>query len=268
MEQTRHLKERCLMAKPLEGRNFILASLSAADRKRIEPMLELIHVGIHQEIHEPDAPIRYAYFPITAIVSLVTTMEDGRSVEAATVGNEGVVGLPASLESGNATLEAFGQVPGKALRMKVADYRALCREGGPLHGITQRYMQVLFRFVAQSAACNRLHSVETRCARWLLMCHDRVEGDTFELTQEFLAQMLGVRRASVTVAAGYLRDRKLISYRQGRIHIVDRPELEAASCECYAVIRTAFDRLAGIQAVAAPEPRALAAARVTAPRRS
>ncbi|MEP6768061.1 MAG: Crp/Fnr family transcriptional regulator [Acidobacteriota bacterium] len=233
--------------KPGPG-NHLLASLSAKDFKRIEPLLQPIHFEIRMPLHEPGKTITDVYFPVSGVASLVTTMEDGTTVEAATVGNEGMVGLPMFLETGTVALEAFVQVPGQALRMKAAAFRNEIKNGGALFDIIQHYTQTLLRLIAQSAACNRLHSLRQRCARWLLMTHDRVDGNEFLLTQEFLSQMLGVRRATVTVAAGELRQSGLIRYRQGRIEVTDREGLEAATCECYMVIRREFDRLATLGA--------------------
>ena len=228
--------------------NHLLASLSLKDFKRIEPLLQPIRFEIRQPLHEPGKPITDVYFPLNGVASLVTTMEDGATVEAATVGNEGMIGLPMFLETGTVSLEAFVQVAGQALRMKASAFRNEIKNGGALSDIIQHYTQTLVRLIAQSAACNRLHTLRQRCARGLLMTHDRVEGDQFFLTQEFLSMMLGVRRATVTVAAGDLRQEGLIRYRQGWIEITDREGLEGASCECYLVIRREFDRLATLGA--------------------
>ncbi|MEP6802828.1 MAG: Crp/Fnr family transcriptional regulator [Acidobacteriota bacterium] len=227
-------------------KNHLLASLSAKDFKRIEPLLQPIRFEIRQPLHEPGKAITDVYFPLNGVASLVTTMEDGATVEAATVGNEGMVGLPMFFATGTVSLEAFVQVAGHALRMKASAFRNEIKNGGPLFNIIQHYTQTLLTLIAQSAACNRLHSLRQRCARWLLMTHDRVDGDDFFLTQEFLSMMLGVRRATVTVAAGELREEGLIAYRQGRIEIIDREGLEGVACECYGVIRRHFDRLAMI----------------------
>jgi CRP-like cAMP-binding protein len=235
-------------AKHPRSKNHLLASLSQRDFGKLEPYLEPYPFKIRDPLHEPGRPVSHVYFPLSGIASLVTTMEDGATVEAATVGNEGMIGLPMFLETGTASIEAFVQIPGDALRMKASAFRTLIQGGGALADVIQRYTQVLLRLIAQSAACNRLHSLAQRCARWLLMSHDRVDGDSFLLTQEFLSQMLGVRRATVTIAAGELRRAGLIRYRQGRIEIVDRRGLENVTCECYPVIRREFDRLATFRA--------------------
>jgi len=231
------------MAKPATGQNFLLASIPPRELRRLEPFLQPYTMAIRDVMQEPGQPMPWVYFPLTGIASLVTTMENGDTVEAATVGNEGMIGLPMFLETGSVSIEGFVQVPGTGLRMKASTFRSEVREGSALYDAIQRYSQVLMRLIAQSAACNRLHSLRERCARWLLMAHDRVEGDTFLLTQEFLSQMLGVRRATVTNAAGELRALGAIGYRQGRVEIQDRIALEKASCECYRVIRREFDRL-------------------------
>jgi CRP-like cAMP-binding protein len=172
-------------------------------------------------------------------------MEDGTVVELATVGNEGMVGLPVFLGGDTMPLKAFVQIPGDAMRMKADVFKDSVNQGSPLHGLLQRYTQALFNQVAQSTACNRVHSIEERCCRWLLMTRDRVESDGFPLTQEFLSQMLGVRRPSVSVVAAILQKAGLIRYSRGRITILDREGLEAAACECYAIIKQEFDRLLG-----------------------
>ncbi len=231
--------------KPGPG-NHLLASLSSKEFKRIEPLLQPVHLEIRQMLHVPGKPVTDVYFPVDGVASLVTTMEDGSTVEAATVGNEGMVGLPMFLDTGSVSLEAFVQVAGRALRMKASAFRDEIKNGGALSEIIQHYSQTLLTLIAQSAACNRLHMLRQRCARWLLMTHDRVEGDGFFLTHESLSMMLGVRRATVTVAAGELRQEGLIRYRQGRIDVIDREGLERASCECYIVIRRELDRLASI----------------------
>jgi CRP-like cAMP-binding protein len=177
--------------------------------------------------------------------SLVILMRDGQAVEAGTVGNEGMVGLPVFLGAETSPHRAFSQIPGEALRMRAKDFMEELERDGPLRRRLGLYNQALMNQMAYSVACNRLHSVEERMCRWLLMCNDRVGADQFPLTQEFLAQMLGVRRPSVTVVAGVLQKAGLIAYARGRVVILDRPRLEAASCECYQVVREEFDRLLG-----------------------
>ena len=179
------------------------------------------------------------------MISLVTYLEDGPSVEIATVGREGMVGISLFLETATVAWRAFGQVPGKALRIRAETFREEVDRNGALVRLLKRYTQALLSQVAQSSACNCVHTIEQRCARWLLQTHDRVGSDHYPLTQEFLAQMLGMRRSSVSQAAGGLQKAGLIRYVRGRITVLDRAGLEAASCECYAIIRREFERLLG-----------------------
>jgi CRP-like cAMP-binding protein len=226
-------------------RNRLLAALPAPQLQRLLPALEPIELTWKQPFYEADAPIRFVHFPLTGVASLVTTMEDGVVVEVATVGNEGLVGLPVFLGTDVSPLTAFVQVPGAAVRMPAAALEEEARSGGALSEILRRYTQAFLVQLARSSACNRRHSTEERCARWLLMTHDRVGADEFPLTQEFLSQMLGVRRAAVSVAAGLLQKAGLISYRWGRITVLDRGGLENTACECYRIIRNEYDRLLG-----------------------
>ena len=188
-------------------------------------------------MHEPDAPITQAYFPLEGIVSLVLTAADGTTVEAGLVGNEGALGTPLALGTDRAPTKAFFQTPGEAYRMSAAQLRAEIERGGALPIILRRYMHAMTMQLAQSVFCNRVHSIEERLARWILLTHDRVAGDELQLTQEFAAQMLAVRRPSVTVVASLLQQAGLIRYVRGRIHVLDRARLEDASCECYGVVR-------------------------------
>jgi CRP-like cAMP-binding protein len=225
--------------------NRLLAALPRQDYERLLPSLEIVTSGIKEVVYEPNGPIAYVYFPINSIFSLLTIMADGAALEYATVGNEGMVGLPIFLGAETMPSRAFSQVPGDAMRMKAEVFREAANTVGPLHDVLLRYTQALVNQIAQTAACNRLHSIEQRCSRWLLMTHDRVAGDQFVLTQEFLGLMLGVRRQGVNAAAGLLQKAGLIRYRRGQITVLDRQGLEAASCECYRVIRREFDRLLG-----------------------
>lgn len=236
------------MGKPRSRRrdlNHILAALSAGDHRRILSRLEPVSLRKRQVLHEPDGPISHVYFPRTGVASIVTRMSGGGTVEVATIGNEGVVGLSAYLGNGRSSMEVFVQIPGEAARMESGAFRQEIRAGTALRGALRRYTQAFLTQIGQSAACNRVHPIGQRCARWLLMSHDRVPGDEFSLTQEFLAEMLGVRRAGVTVAAGLLKRKGLIDYRRGIIRIVSRSGLEKAACECYKLIRTEHERLVG-----------------------
>ncbi|HEX8903307.1 MAG TPA: Crp/Fnr family transcriptional regulator [Longimicrobiaceae bacterium] len=230
---------------PRDGtrRNRILAALSREEWERIRPSLERVRLDVRQVLFEPNRPISHVYFPEDAVVSIIGLMDDGSAVEAATVGNEGMVGVPVYLGAMQMAGQAFAQIPGHALRMPAGALREEVRRGSGLAALLGRYTQALFTLVAQSSACNRKHPVEQRCARWLLMTHDRVTGDTFELTQLFLSQMLGVRRATVSEAAAALQERALIEYTRGRITVLDRAGLEAAACACYRIIRAEFARM-------------------------
>jgi CRP-like cAMP-binding protein len=225
--------------------NRLLAALPSAYHERLAPKLEPVRLGFKQPLYEPHVPIEHVYFPTNGIVSLLTVLEDGGPIEVGTVGNEGMAGLPVFLGADAIPGRALCQIPGEALRLEARVLKDEVRRDGPLLSLLHRYTLALFTQVAQTAACNRTHSVEERCARWLLMTQDRVGTDRFPLTQEFMAQMLGVRRATVNVAAGMLQKAGFITYTRGRITVLDRPGLESASCECYAVIKGEFDRLLG-----------------------
>ena len=233
-----------LMVEHPDGRtgNRILDALPADVRRRLSPALRSVDLRVRTVLWEPGQPIVAVHFPVSVVVSLVTPVSDGSVVEVATVGNEGVVGVPAALGSGIATIRALVQVRGTSLRMSAADFDAEMQCPGPFRMLVQSYLPALFSHVAQVAACSRLHSAEERLSRLLLMTHDRVGADRFEITQEYLAQMLGSRRPTVTVAAGILQKEGLISYRRGRMVILDRAGLETASCECYAVIRDVLEQ--------------------------
>jgi CRP-like cAMP-binding protein len=226
--------------------NRLLRALSPAERQPLLPALELIALHMRDVLLEPAVPIPCVYFPLHGVVSLISTLGDGTQVEVATIGNEGLVGLPLVLYANTIPFTAFVQVPGEALRIDAEVFGRLLHEGsGALHQLFYRYTQALFNQLAQHVVCNRLHRIAQRCARWLLLTHDRVGRDDFPLTHEFLALMLGVRRASVTEVAGRLQRAGLIRYRLGVIEVLDRVGLEAASCECYGVIKQEYDRLLG-----------------------
>ncbi|HEV3049960.1 MAG TPA: Crp/Fnr family transcriptional regulator [Longimicrobium sp.] len=224
-------------------RNRILAALPPDELARLRERMELLPLPLRQLVFEPNRVMEHVYFPEDAVISILGLMEDGSAVETATVGNEGMVGVPVFLGAMQMAGQGFAQVPGSAWRLPAGALREEVRRGGALSRLLGRYTQALFTLVAQSSACNRKHTVAQRCARWLLMTHDRVAGDSFELTQLFLSQMLGVRRATVTEAAGELQARGLIEYTRGRMTILDRAGLEAASCPCYGIIRAEFARM-------------------------
>ena len=225
--------------------NRLLAGVSRATFRRLARHLEPMSYTQRQYTYEANAPIRHVHFVETGVISVVAEDDHGGSVEVATVGNEGFVGTPLLLGTDRSPASAFCQVPGHGHRLSAAAFREEVARNGDLSDIAHRYVQALMNLYAQSVACNRLHSIEKRAARWLLMTHDRVAADSFPLTQEFLAQMLGVRRAGVNVAAGILQQAGVISYSRGVITVVNRRGLEKAACECYEVIRREFQRLVG-----------------------
>ena len=222
----------------------IMLALEPKERERILAATSPVSLESKQTLLRSGDRIETVYFPDTAVVSLLTTMDDGTSVEVANIGNEGIVGVSVFL--GVHTLgarECFQvEVPGQARAMDAGTFlKAAGRE--PLRNLVERYIQAQFVQVAQRVACVARHSIPERCSRWLLLTHDRVGDREFPLTQEFLAQMLGVRRASVTAAAGALQNAGLISYSRGRVTVLDREGLEKAACECYGIIRHEFERL-------------------------
>ena len=225
--------------------NRLLDSLTNAERGDLAPHLELERLELKDLLLEQGKRIYNVYFPITAVASLLNLVEDTSGIEIATVGNEGLVGL--SLSWGIDTLNprefAQCQVPGDALVMDAETFASKVSGDGELTWLVHRYTQAFVTQIGQQVACNGLHTIEERCARWMLLTHDRVGSDEFPLTQEFLAQMLGVRRPSVTVVAGVLQQAGFIRFRRGRITITDRRGLESASCACYGVLREVFDRL-------------------------
>lgn len=225
--------------------NRLLAALPKEEYERLVANMEAVFLELKHSVYEPNEPIEYVYFVKNGVVSLLNVMEDGKEVEVATVGNEGMVGLPVFLGAEKIPGRAFSQVPGDALRMKADVFKDKVTPGTRLHDLLQRYTQALFNQIAQGTACNTLHSVEERMCRWLLMTQDRVGKDDFPLTQEFLGQMLGVRRPTVSIAASILQKAGLIRYSRGGITILDREGLEDSSCECYAIIKAEFDRLVG-----------------------
>jgi CRP-like cAMP-binding protein len=217
-------------------RNIVLRELAREHVERITSAAEWVTLAAKDPVWEANQPIRNVYFPETAVISLVTLINGG-SIEAITIGNDGFVGLPVFHGPGATVARANCQMPGTTWRLSTATFSELCSEIPELTFALNRYCQLVIETISQSAACNRVHVIEERCARWLLMSHDRVASDDIPLTQEFLAQMLGVRRPGVTVAIGILERAGLIAHGRGRITVTDRIGLEAASCECYSAIK-------------------------------
>ena len=240
----------------LEFGNRLLNALSPRSQELIAPDLELLSLAAGHALYQPNATIDFVYFPETAVASMIRRMKDGSGIEVGTIGLEGVVGGAIALGAITATTHCVIQVAGTVQRIPIDALRAILAlprddesDNATLQMIMLLYAQALFEQCAQTAACNRLHALEHRCARWLLMIHDRVEGDELLLTQEFLSYMLGVRRAGVTEACGTLMRAGLIRYLHGRITVTDRAGLEAASCECFQVAVDAYDELLGASLV-------------------
>jgi CRP-like cAMP-binding protein len=228
------------------SRNRLLAALPSDDFARLWPRLEAVELPLRQVLHAPGKPIATVYFPETGWLSLLAYMEDGDAAEVGVIGREGFVGLPVLHGTDQEDVETMVQCPGTALRMDVQAFREALEHLPSLRSLLLRYAQVHHGQVVRTAACNGRHHIDQRLARWLLMAHDRAEGDDFPMTHEFLSMMLGVRRAGVTVSAGTLQKVGHIQYGRGRITITDRPGLESAACECYGVVRRAHDSLFGL----------------------
>lgn len=220
--------------------NRLLATLPTQIYEHLSPSLERVEQTFKQVLQKPQERMTSVYFPLSSVDSIVVTMEDGTIVEVTTVGHEGMIGLPVFLGSDTMPTTTLVQIPGEALRMSSADFFEASRRLPALRDLLELYTQAMFIIVAQSAACNRVHTISQRCARWLLMTQDRVGREEFPLTQEFLSQMLGVRRATVNEVASSLQDAELIEYHRGSITIKDRARLLAQACECYRIIEEAF----------------------------
>ncbi|WP_017319285.1 Crp/Fnr family transcriptional regulator [Mastigocladopsis repens] len=223
--------------------NRLLGALPASEYQRLVPHLELVTLPLHQVLYEPNEPITHVYFPHQAVISLITTMEDGSTIEVGLVGSEGMVGLPVILGGNITNNQAFVQIPDAGMRMDANIFKTEFHRGGELQRLLLRYCQALLTQVSQSAACNRFHTIEERLARWMLLVQDCVDLEEFPLTQQFIAEMLGTRRSGVTVAAGTLQQAGMLRYTRGKITIVNREALEATACECYRVISDEFSRL-------------------------
>jgi CRP-like cAMP-binding protein len=219
--------------------NRLLAALPAADRDRLLPTLDIVPLKLKDLLHKAGEGLQYVYFPGGGFLSIVTVLQDGRMIEVATVGREGAVGVTAVLE--NTPMSSASMVQGESdicYRMTASAFRTEMDRRGAFYELLTRYAQAHVGVVMQATACNAVHTVEQRLARWLLMAHDRMAADEFPLTQEFVAMMLGATRPTVSVVAGMLQRAGLITYHHGRVAIVDRQKLESASCECYGVATT------------------------------
>jgi CRP-like cAMP-binding protein len=225
--------------------NRLLARLPVQEVRRLLPGLRAVPLEFGHVLYQPRSPIDHAYFPVEGVVSQVAVMEDGASIELATIGNEGMIGLPICFGVNSPAARSVVQVGGRALRMRAAALKEETSREGPLRRLLLRYGAAFLTQVSQSVACNGLHTVPRRCCRWLLMTHDRMQSDEFPLTHEFLAQMLGVQRSSLSEVLRPLQEAGLLRYRRGRVAIRDRAGLEAASCECYRAVKEEYDRLLG-----------------------
>jgi CRP-like cAMP-binding protein len=225
--------------------------LTQADYERLRPHLEPVRLEYKRSLYEADARIDFVWFIELGVGSLVNTMEDGHAAEVGTIGNEGMVGLPIVFGDTQAPTAVYVQVPGEGLRMKAAVFAKELAQSASMRKVMLHYAHAFFNQVAQSAACNQLHSLRQRCCRWLLMTHDRMGSDEFLLTQEFLAMMLGVQRSGVSAAASALQRADLIRYVRGNVTILDRAGLEHQTCECYGIAKREFDRLLGVQSAVA-----------------
>jgi CRP-like cAMP-binding protein len=226
-------------------RNVLLGSLPASEREFLLPHLEPVRFLLGKTIYEPGEHVNYCYFPTSSVVSLLYTTCEGSTAEMGLVGNDGVAGVAAFLGGESTCSRAVVALAGEAFRLPAKPLQQAFAHPGPLQNLLLRYTQALFTQVSQTAVCNRLHSVEQRLCRWLLLCHDRKNRSDLLMTQELIAHMLGGRRESVTVAAGHLQDAGMIHYCRGRISIVDRQRLEASVCECYRIVEDEVDRLFG-----------------------
>ena len=228
---------------PVENR--LLAALPRDEYERLLPNFQQVSFSLGEVVYEFAGRLDYVFFPTTSIISLLYTMENGASAEMGLTGNDGVVGIALFMGGGTMPNRAVVQSAGAAIRMKAKVLQDEFALGGKFQRLLLRYTQALITQISQTAVCNRLHSVEQQLCRWLLLSHDRLKVDELIMTQELIADMLGVRREGVTVAAGHLQDAGAISYVRGHIKILDRQRLEDTVCECYRVVKDEFDRLLG-----------------------
>ena len=227
------------------GANRLIEALPSHDRRRLIARCDVVEVVFEDVLNEADAPIRHVYFPLTSLISVIMPIDESASLEVGLIGDEGMFGIPLALDVGVSPMRAVVQGTGTALRMDAAGFRRELERRKALRRDIDRYVFVHLSQVARTAGCTRFHVVEARLARWLLMTQDRAHADSFRITQEFLAAMLGVRRVGVTRAAGSLQKRGLIRYSRGNITVLDRRGLKGASCGCYKADREAYARILG-----------------------
>ncbi len=228
-------------AKPYAVKNRLLAALPHDEYARLEPHLELVNSSKRKVLYEAGDLIQHAYFLNSGMGSLLALTEDGATVEIAMVGNEGMLGLPVILQTHQTPYRIIVQLPGDALRIKAQVILSEFKRGGKLQDLLLSYTNALITQISQSTVCNRFHTIEKRLCRWLLIAHDRVEADTFHLTQEIISYMLGTPRTRVTMAAGLIQEAGLIRYKRGTITILDRAGLENMTCECYRIVAESLD---------------------------
>jgi len=225
--------------------NYLLAALSPAARQRVYPRLQHVEMRLGKVLYESGDVLRHVYFPTDCIVSLLYTLEDGDSAEISVVGNEGVIGISLFMGGETTPSRAVVQSPGSAYQLASQKLKDEFQRHGGMQVLLLRYTQALITQMAQTAVCNRHHTVDQQLCRWLLLSLDRLSSNELTMTQELIANMLGVRREGVTDSAGKLQKLGVIQYHRGRITVLDRPKLEQLSCECYAVVKKETDRLRG-----------------------
>lgn len=228
---------------PSPRQNHLLAALAGDEWQRWEPLLEYVELPLGHVLHESGKAMSHMYFPTTAIISLLYVLQNGSSAEIAVVGNDGLVAVSMFMGGGSSPSRAVVQSGGHGFRLDSKAMKQEFDKAGPVMHLMLRYTQALIAQMAQTAVCNRHHSLDQQLCRWLLLTLDRLEGDNLVMTQELIANMLGVRREGVTESATKLQNAGLIKYSRGRINVLDRPGLEARSCECYAVVKKEYDRL-------------------------
>jgi CRP-like cAMP-binding protein len=232
--------------------NLLLRALPRESAARLEKHLVALEAPSRTDLYERGDTVHRVYFPLDSVVSMTAPLGTTQG-EVATVGHEGMIGLPTIFGTDTCVMRFFVQIGGRLAAAPAAEFSELLGTDHALRGLMLRYAHAIFTQIGQSVVCNQRHSLRQRCARWLLMTHDRVPGDQFHLTHEFLAVMLGVRRAGVTVAAGNLQKAGLIRYRRGEITILDRPGLQKVSCGCYRLVADAYERLIGLPVCKDPE---------------
>jgi CRP-like cAMP-binding protein len=225
--------------------NSLLEALPAADLALFATQLVQVELERGRLLYDPGDPIEHVYFPHDGVISLMTLMENGAAIESTTIGPEGALGLMAAVAPRQSLSRAIVQTPLRAARIGAERLHEAWEKSPALRDLVDRHTEALYGHAIQSVACNALHSVEARFCRWLLTCHDRISTDTIALTQEFLADMLGVQRTTVTAVARSLQEKGMIRYRRGVVDVVDRGALQQLSCECYGVIRGNYERLLG-----------------------